>query len=235
MMRSLFVLALGLWASAAADAGVSKCVDAKGNVTYTDRPCATGDKQEGVELQSGTSSASAGESTASSGAGGENARDQHFRRELDRATEQMEAKKRDLDARCSNGEKKACAQATCIRIITDGASTETIRDCSRAQGFKFTADWAQMSEVHVSNGSSTSVDVTCLKNPEILRFGARETKMFSSLRLKAENRASGFHDRDRFYTNMLGGPDFATWEEAATILCDPVASAKAHKAVKEKL
>ena len=229
MTRWWLVPVLCLLAAANADAGVNKCVDAQGNVTFTDRPCPSTSKQQDVEVKVDAPS----ESSSSSSSSGD--RGDRFARQVDRAMEQLEAKRRDFDARCSGGDKKACVDATCILVITEGPSAERYRDCSRISGYKFTSLWAQMSDVRVSNGSRTSVEVTCLQHPEVLRLGGKEIRIFSSLRLQAENRATGFHDRDRFYTNMLGGPDFATWEEAANTLCDPVAAEKANKSVKDKL
>lgn len=230
LMRWWLVPALCLVAAANADAGVNKCVDAQGNVTLTDRPCPSSSRQQTVEVQADEPKT---ESDVSSP--GTSSRSDRFERQLDRGMEQLEAKRRDLDSRCSRGDKEACSDATCMLIYTEGATAELYRDCSRANGFKFNSSWAQMSAVHVLNGSRTIVNVTCLQHPQVLRFGAKEVKVFSTLRLQAENRPTGFHDRNRFYTNMLGGPDFASWEEAATTLCDPVAAAKARKSVKEKL
>ena len=156
-----------------------------------------------------------------------NAREDFQQRQLKQFDERIEARRRDAKARCDNGDQKACSDAVCIRLFTEGPSAERYRDCARSQGFKSTTQWAQFSELRTSNNTRLSIQIVCLTDPEVIKLGGKEVKMFHQFELMANtDRATGFHDRNRFYTNELGGPDFATWQQAADQLCNPRNRAK---------
>jgi hypothetical protein len=158
---------------------------------------------------------------------GGNAREASQKRQVVQFDERLEAKRRDSQARCDNGDQKACSDAVCMRLFTEGPSAERYRDCSRSQGFKTTSQWAQFSEMRTSNHTRLSIQIVCLTDPEVIKLGGEEVKMFHQFELEANaDRPTGFHDRNRFYTNPLGGPDFATWQEAADELCNPRNRAK---------
>jgi hypothetical protein len=146
--------------------------------------------------------------------------DERLERQVEQFKEQVEARRRDAKARCDGGDKKACSEAICLRLMTDGPSAERYRDCARSQGFQTSARWAQFSELRTSNRTQLSVDIVCLADPESLKLGGKEVKVFRQFRLQADTgHATAFHDRGRFHVNMLGGPDYATWEEGAEAEC----------------
>jgi len=132
--------------------------------------------------------------------------------------ENLDAALRDLQSRCDRGNSQSCAEIVCGRLMSEGATAERYTACATAKGFKTTRDWAQMSALSPANDSRL-VNVVCLRNPEELEMGGKSFTIFRTLELRADDYFSVKHERDRFYDNTNGGPDFATWEEAADAFC----------------
>ena len=216
-MSSFFVrlvLATGLLVVLAgtmpATAAVNKCVDAQGNVSFTDRPCGKDEKKQEIETQAPVrQSEDAPRDPAT-----------HFKRQMQDFNDAFAVKLRDLKARCDNGDQKACKDVICSRLITEGQSPSAYRECSMAEGYASTNVWAQTSKVSFDGSMSTSVGVVCLVNPETFNLGGKTTTLYHHLNLRKSNHANAFHERERWSASLYSaGPDFATWEEAADGIC----------------
>ena len=130
--------------------------------------------------------------------------------------EKMGAKQRELLARCERGDRKACAEAICMNLAIDGESEPGWRKCAIARKFRTADLWVQMSELTVDHRGSRKVRVVCMHEPATYE----STEIFGQLTLVAGPDYFGGHGRDRFYIeNVVGGADFATWEEAADGFC----------------
>lgn len=204
------ILCLALFASPAARAGIKKCVDAQGRVTLTDRPCPADTVEQDAGIKNKADPVDVAPSRTASDASTD--------ARIDVMKEALEAARRDLQSKCERGDQEACVEAVCMRLHTDGMEAGRIVDCSRASGFKYNARWAQMSKIH-THDHGDYVEVSCLKSPEVLRLGGRETKIFRQFRISSADRATAIHEAHRYFTNLLGGPDFASWEEAADAIC----------------
>jgi hypothetical protein len=202
---------LGLLALVApAHAGVNRCTDAQGNVTYTDRPCGKDEKKQEIETDPapGQSRDVPRDTSAA------------MDRQIQQFNDQLAVKMKDLQARCDHGDKKACTRSICGKIVTEGASPSRYRDCSAAGGYASTSTWAQMSAVSSNGSGTTSVSIVCLVNPEVITIGGKSITMYRQLDLQQSDHASAFHERDRWSQSWYSkGPDFGSWEEAADQMC----------------
>ena len=193
-----------------ATAAVNKCVDAQGNVSFTDRPCGKDEKKQEIETQAPVRQSADAPRDPST----------HFKQQMQDFNDAFAVKLRDLKARCNNGDKEACKDAICARLHTEGPSPSVYRECSMAEGYASTNVWAQTSKVSFDGSMSTSVSVVCLVNPEKLTLGGNTVTIYHHLRLAKSNHANAFHERERWSASVYQeGPDFATWEEAADGIC----------------
>lgn len=209
-VAALVLLGPLLWSSPAS-ATVNRCVDAQGNVTLTDRPCGRDEKKTEVETRS--PSRSPDEPPDADG---------RMRQQMRQVDERIQLKVRDYQARCDGGDQKACKEAICARLMTEGASPGRYRDCSEAGGFRSTPVWAQTSKVSFDGSMSTTVSVVCLVNPKTLTLGGEVINVYNHLRLRKSNHANAYHEAERWSASLFEGPDYATWEEAADGLCRSV-------------
>jgi hypothetical protein len=206
---------LGLLAFAApAHAEVNRCTDAQGNVTFTDRPCGKDEKKQAIE----TETAPQRSRDVSPNASRDTSAD--VDRQMQQFNDQLAAKMRDLQARCDQGDQKACKDAICGKVFTEGASPSRYRDCATAGGFASTSAWAQMSKVSNNGSGTTHVSIVCLVNPEVITLGGKSITIYRQMDLQQSDHASAFHERDRWTQSWYSeGPDFDSWEEAAEQIC----------------
>jgi ankyrin repeat protein len=202
-VRPIAAASLALLASFAvspgAQAQIKKCVDAQGNVTFTDRPCAANSKQQEVQVE--TTARPAPAPAAPPG--------------------------RQATSRPSHGDYRGPARRPSMEELEAcdemrGDPTEAqIRRCSQARGLESTSSWAQLSDS--SDSKERRVGVMCLR--------ARK-----QLDLRAILEADQAHTEDsvgRFFAEY-GGPDFASWNEAADVLCGNYAAAMPLAASREE-
>jgi hypothetical protein len=213
---------VALFAAVPVEAAV-KCVDAAGNVTYTDRVCPPNTTSENAGIQSSRlADAARAQQSAAGGRASQDADDDRYaeqRAALERVDEMLEAKRRELQSKCRSGDEEACSDVVCMEVMLGGPpEAGEYRACARAKGWQSTGTWAQSSELRTRR-DDTDVHVVCLLNPEELTLGGQDVRIFRQLALRANHYPTGPHDRNRFFTNLLGGPDYATWQEAADVLC----------------
>jgi hypothetical protein len=211
-IRGALLLAMVFCAPATLHAQITRCVDAQGNVSFTDKACPPGTTQQsttGTARQTATRAAE-----TAPGTGGDVTRQQGDIRE------RVDAIVREKDAQCRAGDQKACAEAVCARVLRIEKDASDFRGCATVQGFKSTASWAQMSEVREGD-KDRRVQITCLTNPTLVPAAGETLKLWRAITLRANGFVTASHARDRWFASELSGPDFATWEEAATSACAP--------------
>lgn len=197
-----------------ARAAVVKCVDAQGKVTFTDQSCAPGSTPQQSNVQSGKkvdAGASAAAEATSDAARSKGSPQAAARAGFDAATE---ARIRDLQAQCRQGNQKACAEVQCAPALRSDARPSDFQQCSSAQGFKSTSAWAQMSAVqHRGSDQDDSISVTCLLNPEVLETGGTRSLVYRTIKVTRYAFQQGFS------AYGLSGAKFDTWEQAADAAC----------------
>jgi uncharacterized protein DUF4124 len=208
MMVGSGLLVCLAWA-APAIAGVNKCVDAQGNIVFTDRPCGKDEKKQEMKTQAPAQDSADNPPDTTT----------RMNRQMQEFRDKFQVRLRDLEARCETGDAKSCTELTCTRLYTEGPSPRTYRDCATAEGYASTSVWAQTSKVSFDGSMNTEVSVVCLVNPTVMKLFGEMTTLYHPLTLSKSTYANAYHERERWSASVLEGPDFATWEEAADAIC----------------
>ena len=124
-----------------AEAQIKKCVDAQGNVTFTDRPCPSDAKQQEVQVEV-TRPKTPPSATTSTTTKCRKARDPVFQS----APQQPQP---------SYEETVACDE------MRSDPSESKVRRCAAARGFKTTSNWAQISDS--TDSKEQRVGVICFR------------------------------------------------------------------------
>jgi ankyrin repeat protein len=195
MRPTLAFLAL-LAVNTTVDAGIKKCVDKLGNVTYTDQPCATNTLQTDVVVESSQPPPPPPPQSP---------------RSSPPIVPQTRAQSRPAPA--SDATDYEHSKEYLCEVARKERSEGSLRACSKASGFKASSSWIQYSQDAEREGT-LKVGVKCVAVDEPLTI-VQEPPLGKGMPASFGRAA---HPPGRF-AERRGGPDFASWEDAAEILC----------------